>query len=36
MASVQNTISDAFSEVFDARVVEAEQALPLATDLEIS
>jgi lipoyl(octanoyl) transferase len=36
MASVQNTISDAFSEVFDARVVEAERALPLATDLEIS
>jgi lipoyl(octanoyl) transferase len=36
MASVQNTISDAFSEVFGARVVEAEQALPLATDLEIS
>lgn len=34
MASVLSTISDAFSEVFDARVVEVNQALPLATDFE--
>jgi lipoyl(octanoyl) transferase len=34
MASVQSTISNAFSEVFDARVVEVEQALLLAPNLE--